>query len=468
MYRISILLLLALSALVSYAQPFSGFVSLDGTNDHADPTFGTAILPAAEDFTVESWFRSCGVSGYLLDARDPLTGDGLAISFQSPNGMRIQMRGAGGPAVDTIVGVPISGNGWQHFALVYQHATATASLFVSGRSFATFVAGFSPASDFRFGKDAADASFYDGYVDEMRISNTARYSTPFNPSGPFTPDAQTLALWHFNEAIGTSTFDDASTFNRDLSPRMGAGAGSTFFVSGGGDICSGGSVELIAGGAVSYSWSPVTGLDDASASNPTASPEESTYYVVSAMDSNSCVSLGLVYVALRPEPEVLVTAAQSVICQGAMTQLFAEGGVSYLWNTGAVSQNPFVNPEETTTYSVEVTDVYGCTAEAGITITVEECSTTGITSAETEPFGLSVGPNPTWGTLYVQFALAERSELNWMIYDVSGRMVRSWTAEPYAAGTHQRTLDTGLDNGSYWLMVQSGSENRSMPFSIFR
>ena len=75
-------------------------------------------------------------------------------------------------------------------------------------------------------------------------------------------------------------------------------------------------------------------------------------------------------VAVRAEPEIFVTAAQSTICEGSITQLFAEGGVSYLWNTGAVSQNPFVNPEVTSTYTVQVTDVFGCTAESGITITV--------------------------------------------------------------------------------------------------
>ena len=467
MYRISLLLLLAFTALVSYAQPFSGYISLDGTNDYAETASAGALLPSGEDFTVETWFRSCGLTGCVVDAMDGTTGEGLAISILSPGAFRIQLRGAGGPAVDTIIAAPLSSSGWQHMAFVYERATGQSTLFVSGRSFGSFVAGFTPADHFNLGKDQAGTSFYDGYLDEMRVSNSIRYTVPFNPNGPFTSDAQTLALWHFNEAVGSPALLDASAFNRDLTPKMGTTAGSTFAVSGGGDICSVESVSLNASGAVSFSWSPATGLDDPSSASPTATPDETTYYVVSAADSNSCVSLGLVQVAVRAEPEIFVTAAQSTICEGSITQLFAEGGVSYLWNTGAVSQNPFVNPEVTSTYTVQVTDVFGCTAESGITITVEECATsTGLDNPGS--FSLSVGPNPTWGTLWVNLALVNQVEMTWNIYDAAGRLVRSYPSEQMASGIHQRTLDTKLENGRYWLVLDAGEQRRSLPFTVWQ
>ena len=50
------------------------------------------------------------------------------------------------------------------------------------------------------------------------------------------------------------------------------------------------------------------------------------------------------------------------ICQGSTVTLSASGGTSYLWNTGATSQTIDVNPNTTTTYSVEVTQ-NGCTSE---------------------------------------------------------------------------------------------------------
>ncbi|HLX13141.1 MAG TPA: LamG-like jellyroll fold domain-containing protein, partial [Bacteroidota bacterium] len=44
--------------------------------------------------------------------------------------------------------------------------------------------------------------FY-GWIDEVRISNVARYNENFTPQvWPFTPDAQTAALYHFDEGSG--------------------------------------------------------------------------------------------------------------------------------------------------------------------------------------------------------------------------------------------------------------------------
>jgi gliding motility-associated-like protein len=45
-------------------------------------------------------------------------------------------------------------------------------------------------------------------------------------------------------------------------------------------------------------------------------------------------------------------------------------GDTYEWNNGATTSNQTVTPEETTTYTVTVTDVDGCTGIASITITV--------------------------------------------------------------------------------------------------
>ena len=41
-----------------------------------------------------------------------------------------------------------------------------------------------------------------GLIDEVRISKVARYDKDFTPAKRFEPDADTLALYHFDEGQG--------------------------------------------------------------------------------------------------------------------------------------------------------------------------------------------------------------------------------------------------------------------------
>jgi len=52
---------------------------------------------------------------------------------------------------------------------------------------------------------------YSGWLDEVRLSNSLRYATSFPvPTEPFSPDASTLALWHFDEGAGATVADATS------------------------------------------------------------------------------------------------------------------------------------------------------------------------------------------------------------------------------------------------------------------
>jgi len=51
----------------------------------------------------------------------------------------------------------------------------------------------------------------DGAIDELRISNVARYrGIPPMPEGRFKTDLHTLALWHFDEPPGSLRYEDSS------------------------------------------------------------------------------------------------------------------------------------------------------------------------------------------------------------------------------------------------------------------
>ena len=75
------------------------------------------------------------------------------------------------------------------------------------------------SDDLNVGSNAGSAPF-DGRIDEVRFSDTARYSgsSYVVPTSPFSSDANTMALWHFAEAGG---WTETAVYDRD---RLKSGA----------------------------------------------------------------------------------------------------------------------------------------------------------------------------------------------------------------------------------------------------
>jgi hypothetical protein len=151
------------------------------------------------------------------------------------------------------------------------------------------------------------------------------------------------------------------------------------FVDAGADAgyCLGGDAQLNAiasagsGVFTSYAWSPAMGLSDANISNPLASPNATTTYTIVITDDNGCQATDEVVVNVHPLPIVDAGADQST-CAGMMVFLNATttngtAPFSYAWAPAATLNDAFIhNPEATpffnTTYTVTVTDFYGCEA----------------------------------------------------------------------------------------------------------
>lgn len=133
---------------------------------------------------------------------------------------------------------------------------------------------------------------------------------------------------------------------------------------------------------LTFSWEPTASLDNASVASPVATPDETTIYRVTAVDSlgtelmaEVTVTVGLV---------VSVSATPSEIPAGEASQLLAsaQGGqspYSYQW-TPADSldasnvENPSATPSITTTYTVDVTDsaMPPASVTGDVTVTVTE------------------------------------------------------------------------------------------------
>ncbi|MDE0014206.1 MAG: hypothetical protein OXU36_23885 [Candidatus Poribacteria bacterium] len=74
---------------------------------------------------------------------------------------------------------------------------------------------------------------FSGYIDEVRISTVARYNIAkrgFTPRKKFENDAETVALWHFDEPIGARAFSDTSSNAYHLVGKNGARTDGAFAV----------------------------------------------------------------------------------------------------------------------------------------------------------------------------------------------------------------------------------------------
>ena len=206
------------NAQVSTAQSkFGGASALfDGTGDYLNISPFTNIAPGTSDFTFEAWIRLPNDNvDYGIFGHDGFNGD---FMIRRVNDGTVRL-GRDDVAWDLTSSAVTIANTWAHIAVC--RTSTTAKIFVNG----TQVASASNSQNyvltnvFRIGSGAnMGASDFNGYMDEIRISNIGRYTANFTPSTtPFTNDVNTLLLLHCNNINGGTTFvDDIGT---NLIPR---------------------------------------------------------------------------------------------------------------------------------------------------------------------------------------------------------------------------------------------------------
>lgn len=127
-------------------------------------------------------------------------------------------------------------------------------------------------------------------------------------------------------------------------------------------ICEGQTATLTASGAGSYAWS------NGSVANPLlVSPTTPTSYTVIG-NPGGCSGSAVTNVVVNPNP--VVTATSSSVCEGLGTTLTAAGATSYVWSNGDITATTTVTPASTTPYIVTGANVTGCTGTAVGTVTI--------------------------------------------------------------------------------------------------
>jgi len=197
----------------------------------------------ASDFTLEFWMRAslgdndnghvCGtanddwINGHIIIDRDVYgSGDYGDYGISLASG-RITFGVNNGSSGITLCGTTNVADGqWHHIAVQRRRSDGYLWLFVDGQLQAqadgpngdiSYRDGRSGAPKDPFlviGAEKHDAGeaypSYNGYLDELRLSNVLRYGGNFaRPSAPFVPDVQTVALYHFDEVSGTTITDSS-------------------------------------------------------------------------------------------------------------------------------------------------------------------------------------------------------------------------------------------------------------------
>lgn len=226
-------------ALRFYANVLSGQgrVTIPLDNPHRPVDIGDG------DMTIEFWLRGrlqdnteglvpCGaftdawIEGNIVLDRDRFTQPrdyGLALLAGR---VAFGVRNAADESWTICGATSVLNDQWHHIAVTRRASTGALALFVDGAldaratgptgpiSYPDGVVG-SPADPLLvLGAEKHDVGFeypgFNGFLDELRLSTSVRYSAPFTrPTRRFIPDGFTAALYHFDEGAGT-TLGDAS------------------------------------------------------------------------------------------------------------------------------------------------------------------------------------------------------------------------------------------------------------------
>jgi gliding motility-associated-like protein len=131
-------------------------------------------------------------------------------------------------------------------------------------------------------------------------------------------------------------------------------------------MCTGTTIELsgVADIPASYTWSPARGLNNAYITNPSASPDTTTNYVVTASTIYGCRTSKTIHITVEKTPEFKTVPDIPAVCIGQSVIVKADGGDEFSWLTmsdSVLTKNATIElaPIHDTTFKVYIAD-YTC------------------------------------------------------------------------------------------------------------
>ena len=182
---------------------------LDGTGDYLSIPTSTELGLGTADFTIEAWIRPANVSGAkaIIDFRTT----GTEVSpYLYLDGANLKYFVNGSVAITGTA--TLAANTWYHVTV--SRTSSVTKMFVGGVQDGSDYSdsnNYGTTKPIRIGATVVPGDYFNGHIDEVRVSTTGRYSAAFTaPTGMFQGDANTKLLLHFDGA-------DAQTYTEDWS-----------------------------------------------------------------------------------------------------------------------------------------------------------------------------------------------------------------------------------------------------------
>ena len=178
---------------------------------------------------------------------------------------------------------------------------------------------------------------------------------------PFTPETLGTTIYTVSgvdEMTGCEGADSVIITVYEL-PDVLASADDT-------EVCVGDLVTLSGEGAATYSWD--LGVTDGVAFEP---PLGTTTYTVIGTSFLGCENSTSIEITVSDNPDVSISASDTIVCQGEEISLSGTGADTYEWDLGVIDGEAFTPAESGIfNYTVLGTDASGCEETATVTITV--------------------------------------------------------------------------------------------------
>jgi PKD domain/Secretion system C-terminal sorting domain len=240
------------------------------------------------------------------------------------------------------------------------------------------------------------------------ISSSSTQLNCSNPSISLLATGGAAYTWDNNLTNANRTITSAGTYTVTATANGCTGTARVIIsqdftrptpaISGSDTACVGNSVQLIATGGNSYSWS-----NGSSGATISVMPTSTTTYIVTATATNGCTATALKTIVIGNTLSVGISSSTTQLnCATTSIPLTATGGATYTWDNNLTNANRTITSAGT--YTVTAT-ANGCTGTARVIISQDFTRpTAAISGADTTCVGNSVqltasgGTSFTWNT----------------------------------------------------------------------